>query len=156
MHTNVRQIETLYSAIANGDPDAVTACYADDAYFEDIAFQRHGRKEIHEMWRMVCHTKPMVAFWAVIADDQRGNGHWTADYMFDKTGTNPGRRVVNNLTSAFTFRNGLIVTHHDHCDAKAWARQAYSFPVAQLAGSVPPLRHVAAARKLGKFLKSHP
>jgi ketosteroid isomerase-like protein len=156
MHHNTHQIETLYAAIAKGDPDAAAACYADDSYFEDIAFRRHGRKAIHEMWRMVCHAKPMVTFGSAIADDQRGNGHWTADYMFGKTDTKPGRRVVNNTTSVFTFRDGLIVEHHDHCDAKAWARQAYPFPKSFFAGFVEPLRRFAAACKLKKFLKSHP
>ena|SRR5438105_3893418 len=155
MHLNAQRIETLYAAIAKGDPDAAIACYADDSYFEDIAFRRHSRKEIHQMWRMVCHAKPMVTFWSAVADDQRGNGHWTADYMFGKTDTNPGRRVVNNSTSAFTFHHGLIATHHDYCDAKAWARQAYTFPKSLLA-SVEPLRRFVASRKLQKFLKTHP
>lgn len=155
MHPNAQRIETLYTALANGDPDAVTACYADDAYFEDIAFRRHGREQIHEMWRLVCHAKPKVTFASATADDQRGSGRWTADYMFGKTGTKPGRRVVNNSTSVFTFRDGLIVEHRDHCDAMAWARQAFPFPVALILGSVAPLRRFAAARKLKKFLEAH-
>jgi ketosteroid isomerase-like protein len=158
MHHNAHQIETLYAAIAKGDADAAAACYADadDTYFEDIAFRRRGRKEIREMWCMVCHAKPMVTFGSAIADDQRGNGHWTADYMFGKTDKKPGRRVVNTTTSVFTFRDGLIVTHRDRCDAKAWARQAYPFPKSFLAGSIAPLRRLAAACKLRKFLKAHP
>jgi hypothetical protein len=111
------------------------------------------------MWRMVCHAKPLVTFGSVIADDQRGNGHWTADYMFGKTDKKPekpGRRVVNNSTSVFTFRGGLIVEHHDHCDAEAWARQAYPFPMSFVVGFLEPLRRFGAARKLRKFRESHP
>ena len=158
MHPNAQLIDTLYAAIAKGDPDAAAACYvdADDAYFEDIAFRRRGRKEIHEMWRMVCHAKPMVTFGSTIADDERGNGHWTADYMFGKTDEKPGRRVVNNTTSVFTFRNGRIVEHHDHCDAMAWARQAYPFPVSFLIGAIAPPRRIGAAGKLREFLKENP
>ena len=37
MHANAQRIETLYAAIAKGNPDAAIACYAEDAYFEDIA-----------------------------------------------------------------------------------------------------------------------
>jgi ketosteroid isomerase-like protein len=157
MHPNAQRIETLYAAIAKGDPDAAMACYAEDAYFEDIAFRCRRRKHIHEMWRMVCHAKPMVTFWSAVADDQRGNGHWTADYMFGKTDSKPGRRVVNNSTSAFTFRgDGLIIEHRDHCDAMAWARQAFPFPASLIVGSVGPLRRLAAAFKLKKFLHAHP
>jgi ketosteroid isomerase-like protein len=158
MHPNAHRIETLYAAIAKGDADAAAACYADahDTYFKDIAFRRQGRKKIHEMWRMVCHAKPLVTFGSVIADDQRGNGHWTADYMFGKTDEKPGRHVVNNTTSKFTFRNGLIVKHHDHCDAKAWARQAYPLPLSFFLGAIAPLRRFGAALKLYIFLRSHP
>jgi hypothetical protein len=108
------------------------------------------------MWRMVCHAKPLVTFGSVIADDQRGNGHWTADYMFGKTDEKPGRRVVNNTTSVFTFRGGRIVEHHDHCDPKAWARQAYPFPMSFLVGSIAPSRRFGAACKLKEFLKANP
>jgi len=117
MHPNAQLIETLYTAIANRDAGAIAACYADDATFEDIAFRRHGRKQIHEMWRLVCHAKPKVTFGPVSADDWKGTGRWNADYMFGATSTDPGRRVVNELTSEFTFRGGLIATHHDTCDA---------------------------------------
>jgi ketosteroid isomerase-like protein len=158
MHHNAHQIETLYAAIAQGDADAAAACYADaaDTYFEDIAFRCRSRKEIHEMWGMVCHAKPMVTFGSAIADDERGNGHWTADYMFGKTDSPPGRRVVNTTTSVFTFRGGLIVTHRDRCDPKAWARQAYPFPKSFFVGSIGPLRRLGAAGKLREFLKAHP
>jgi hypothetical protein len=76
--------------------------------------------------------------------------------MFGKIDNPPGRPVVNDSTSEFTFRGGFIATHHDRCDAKAWARQAYPFPKSFLAGSFAPLRRLAAACKLRKFLKAHP
>lgn len=156
MHPNAERIETLYRAIANHDPDAITACYTDDATFEDIAFRRHGREQIHQMWRLVCHAEPAVTSGPVSADDQKGTGQWKADYMFGKTATDPGRRIVNSLTSEFTFRDGLILTHHDSCDTVAWAKQAYPSPKWLIAAYVPPLRRLAAACKLRKFLKTHP
>jgi ketosteroid isomerase-like protein len=156
MHPNAQLIEKLYTAIMNHDAAAIAACYADDAIFEDIAFRRHGRKQIHEMWRLVCHARPAVTSGPVSADDQKGTGRWTADYMFGKTATDPGRRVVNSLTSEFTFRGGLIATHRDTCDPVAWAKQAYPFPKWLVAAYVPPLRRFAAARKLEKFLETQP
>jgi ketosteroid isomerase-like protein len=160
MHPNAEVIRRLYTAIANADPDAIIACYADDpaddAYFEDIAFQRHGRKEIHQMWRMVCHAKPKVTIVSATADDQKGSGSWKADYMFGRTDTDPGRHVINTITSTFTFRNGRIVEHRDDCDPMAWASQALAFPVSLAAGLIGPLRRRSAARKLDKFLQEHP
>jgi SnoaL-like domain len=156
MHPNAHRIETLYAAIAKHDPAAIAACYTDDATFEDIAFRRNGREQIHEMWRLVCHAKPKVTFGPVLADNQRGAGGWKADYMFGASDTDPGRRVVNSLSSEFTFSGGLIATHRDACDTVAWAKQAYPFPKWLVAAYVAPLRRLAAARKLKKFLETHP
>jgi limonene-1,2-epoxide hydrolase len=166
MHSNADVIRRLYTAIDNADPDAIMACYADDpaddAYFEDIAFQRRGRKEIHQMWRMVCHAKPNVKILSATADDQKGSGSWEADYMFGKTESatntdaNPGRHVINIIASTFTFRDGRIVRHSDHCDAMAWARQAFPFPLSVAMGLIGPLRRGGAALKLNKFLRAHP
>jgi ketosteroid isomerase-like protein len=160
MHPNAEVIRRLYTAIGNADPDAVMACYADDpvddTYFEDIAFRRHGRKQIHEMWRMVCHAEPKVTILSAAADDQKGSGSWEADYMFGRTDTDPGRHVINVITSTFTFRNGRIVGHRDDCDAMAWARQAFAFPKSLAVGLIGPLRRRGAARKLNDFLQAHP
>jgi hypothetical protein len=108
-----------------------------------------------EMWRYVCHGKPQVTFDsnAISADDQKGGGRWRVKYVFGKTDTKPGRPVDNAISSAFTFRDSLIVEHRDSCDAMAWARQALPFPSSVVVGSVAPLRRRMAALKLYKFSK---
>src|SRR4051794_32400839 len=116
MHPNARVIEKLYDGIRRGDLEAIAACYAEDATFEDIAFRRDGRERIMEMWRMVCHAKPTVTPGPVAADDHIGSGRWHACYWFGKTATKPGRQIDNTLSSTFTFRDGLIVEHRDCCD----------------------------------------
>src|ERR1044071_349835 len=92
-HPNAALVRTLYLAIQNADPRAIIACYADDAHFEDIAFQLDGKARILEMWQLVCHSKPRVTidFDSISADDRTGNGRWMATYMFGKTDTKPGR-----------------------------------------------------------------
>jgi ketosteroid isomerase-like protein len=154
-HPNARRIKSLYTAIQNADLTGIAACYDEHAYFQDIAFRRHGEKEIMEMWRYVCHGKPQVTFDpnAISADDRKGSGRWRAKYRFGKTDTKPGRPVDNAISSAFAFRNGLIVEHRDRCNAMAWARQALPFPVSLIAGTVAPLRRYMAALKLHKFSK---
>jgi ketosteroid isomerase-like protein len=155
-HPNARLIATLYTAIQNADPKAIIACYADDAYFEDIAFQLHGKACILDMWRLVCHGKPKVTidFDSISGDAQKGNGRWMATYRFGKTPTKPGRPVDNTLSSEFVFRDGLIASHHDRCHAMAWAVQAIVFPISLLVGSIAPLRRSLATRRLKKFVKN--
>jgi ketosteroid isomerase-like protein len=152
IHSNAQLIEKLYSALRDGDPSAAATCYAHDAKFQDIAFRLQGRERIHQMWRLVCHGNVAVTFASIVADDQTGGGHWVASYSFGKSATKPGRPVVNKTTSEFIFRNGLITSHRDRCDAKAWAAQAYPFPINLLAGSIGPLRRYMAHRKLHRFV----
>ena len=136
-HPNVVMIERLYTAIQNGDLTMIAACYDEDAYFEDIAFRRYGKKQIMEMWRYVCHGQPQVTFDSreISANDRTGTGRWKAHYLFGKTNKSPGRPVDNAISSEFAFRNGLIVEHRDRCDAMAWARQALPPPFSLIAGS---------------------
>ena len=152
-HPNAARIGTLYAAIRDGDLTAIAACYDEQAYFQDIAFRRRGRRKIMEMWRYVCHGKPEVSFDGdgIVADDRTGSGHWRVKYMFGKTDSRSGRWVDNSVSSTFVFRDGLIAEHRDWCDAMAWARQALPFPLSLAAGSISPLRRGMAALKLHKF-----
>jgi hypothetical protein len=154
-HPNALRIVGLYTAIQNFDLMTIASCYDDHAYFQDIAFRRDGKKAIMEMWRYVCNGKPQVTFDAnsISANDRNGGGCWRVKYVFGKTDTKPGRPVDNAISSAFTFRDGLIVKHCDSCDARAWASQALSFPFSVIVGSVAPLRRCMAALKLYKFSK---
>jgi hypothetical protein len=42
------------------------------------------------------------------------------DYTFSST----GRKVHNVIQSRFQFLDGVIIEHHDFCDARAWAATA--------------------------------
>jgi len=119
-----------------------------DAHFEDIAFRLKGRERIRQMWQFVCSRDVQVSFDSIVADDRQGTGHWVASYIF----TDTGRPVVNDITSQFTFRDGLIQAHKDRCDALAWARQAFPFPASLLVGLIGPLRRRKAAQKLAAFV----
>jgi ketosteroid isomerase-like protein len=153
-HPNVDLIERLYTAIQRADPKAIAACYAEDAYFEDIAFRLRDRVRILEMWELVCHAKPTVTFdpGLIAADDRKGRGCWRAKYCYGRTDTNPGRPVDNTLASEFTFRDRLIVDHRDCCDPMVWARMAFPFPKYLVAGSLAPLRRYIARQRLEAFL----
>jgi hypothetical protein len=153
-HPNARLIETLYRAIQGAQPEAIIACYASDAKFEDIAFRLQGRDEILGMWRLVCHGRPKVTidFDSISADGTKGQGRWMATYMFGKTAAKPGRKVDNTLTSEFAFREGLIVEHHDRCHPVAWAVQALPCPLGCIIGPIAPLRRTLAKLRLKKFL----
>jgi hypothetical protein len=150
MHPNARLIATLYASLRDNQPNAAAACYAEDAYFEDIAFRLDSRERILQMWRLVCSRNVGVTFDSVVADDQQGSANWVARYTFAET----GRKVTNPTTAQFAFRDGLIVNHVDWCDAMAWATQAYPFPRNLAAGLIGPLRRYVARKKLKQFIEN--
>lgn len=152
MQSNSRVIEALFSALSKGEIANVTACYAPDARFEDIAFNLEGRDNIRQMWRLVCSRNVKFQLKSVEADGSQCQAKWIADYIFSDT----GRRVVNPIRSTFLFRDGRIVDQLDQCSALAWAKQAYGFPKSLVAGLVTPLRRRAARKKLDAFIRDHP
>lgn len=150
-------IEALYAAFQRLDGEAMQACYAEDAGFDDEAFSLQGRREIGGMWRMLCDatkSRPDAkAHWrlAVSAVTDR-SAHWEADYLFSAT----GRTVHNVIDAEFEFdTQGLIRRQRDRFDFWRWSRQALGTP-GLLLGWTPMLRNkvrATAAANLRKFLE---
>ncbi len=122
MHPNARLIESFYQAFQRGDAEAMAACYADDVQFSDPAFQDLHGVAAGDMWRMLLSRSKdlQLVFDGIEADDNSGKAHWVATYTFSQT----GRKVVNDISASFTFRDGKIVKHVDSFDLWKWARQA--------------------------------
>jgi SnoaL-like domain len=148
-HSNAELIGVLYTALRNADANSAASCYTVDASFRDIAFQLKGRDSIRQMWRLVCSRHVKVSFDSISADDRSGSGHWTASYTFTET----NRKIDNDISSNFIFRDGLILNHVDRCSAMAWASQAYPFPKSVLAGLFGPLRRWKARKLLNEFIR---
>lgn len=144
MHPNAELVTRFYEAFQRRDGAAMAACYAPDATFSDPVFQGLRGTEPGAMWQMLTEQgKDLeIVFGDVQADDQRGRAHWEATYTFSVT----GRRVVNIIDAAFTFRDGKIATHVDSFDLYRWTRMALG-PAGVLLGWSPlvqgPLRRKA-------------
>ena len=155
---NKASIERLYAAFARLDGQAMQACYAENARFDDEAFSLQGRRQVGGMWRMLCEATQTkgLAHWKldvsdIRAADGRGAAHWEAHYLFSVT----GRRVHNIIDAEFEFdANGLIVKHRDRFDFWRWSRQALGTP-GVLLGWTPFLRakvRAQAASNLQRYL----
>jgi ketosteroid isomerase-like protein len=121
-HPNTELIERFYTAFQRRDAATMIACYADDVVFSDPAFGELHGGEVRDMWRMLTAGAQdfSLTFDSVSADDQTGQAHWEAGYLFSQT----GRPVVNRIDARFAFRDGLIVEHRDSFDLWLWMRQA--------------------------------
>ena len=147
-------IEKFYAAFARLDSDAMQACYAPNAHFEDEVFTLDGPFQIGGMWRMLCEaTKAKgLAHWKLeVSQVTERSAHWDAHYLFSAT----GRSVLNKIDAEFEFDSlGLIVKHRDRFDFWAWSRQALGTP-GLLLGWSPFLRNkvrAQAASNLKRFL----
>jgi hypothetical protein len=147
MHPNAKLIERLYRALDRHDSETMAACYHPKARFRDIAFALDRQTDIADMWRMICTTDISAKFEIVSADEQSGAAKLVDEYTFSDT----HRRVRNVIESRFTFQGGLIYTHEDTCDPKAWAAAALGGVTGFLAGRSRFMRAFAAWMKLRRF-----
>lgn len=122
MNQHEQLIEKFYTSFQKLDAAGMTSCYHDDILFFDPVFQDlHGDKA-KAMWKMLCASARgfSLTFRKVKADDEYGSCNWQASYIFSGT----GRKVVNNISARFRFRDGLIIEHMDDFDLWKWSRQA--------------------------------
>ena len=151
-------IERFYAAFARLDGDAMQACYAEDASFDDEAFSLRGRTQVGGMWRMLCsatRAKGADVWQLEVRDITDRSAHWEAHYRFSATG-----RMVHNIIEADIQcgPDGLIQRHRDSFDFWRWSRQALGTP-GLLLGWTPFLRakvRATAAGNLQKFLAAPP
>lgn len=130
-------IERLYAALEAGDGDAMAACYAPAATFEDPAFGRLEGAEIGAMWRMLTSRSTGVAVELRdrSTDGEVGAANWIATYRFGPK----QRPVVNDVHASYRFdADGLIAEHVDRFDLARWGAQAMG-PVQGLLGRTPLL-----------------
>jgi ketosteroid isomerase-like protein len=130
-HPHAELIERFYTAFNALDGAAMAACYAPDIHFSDPVFQDLHGPEAGAMWVMLTGRAKDLKI-ELVAHDERGSAHWLADYTFAAT----GREVHNDVHAEFTFRDGLIHTHHDRFSFYGWARQALG-PAGLLLGWTP-------------------
>ena len=149
-------IERFYAAFARLDGEAMQACYAPDAQFDDEAFSLRGAQQIGGMWRMLTSatkSKPAsLAHWRIdVSQVSDHSAHWEAHYLFSAT----GRTVINRIDASFEFdAQGLITRHRDRFDFWRWSRQALGAP-GWLLGWSPMLKQkvrATAAGNLQRFL----
>jgi len=139
---NEQLIERFYTAFDRHDGDAMAACYAPSARFDDPVFPGLKDGEPGDMWRMLTSRAAdlKIELREHEASDSSGSAHWIATYTFTQT----GRNVVNDVQATFRFRDGLIVEHHDEFSFHTWSRQALGAP-GLLLGWTPIIRN--ATRK---------
>ncbi len=135
-------IRRFYEAFARLDGEAMQACYAAEAQFDDEVFSLQGAAQIGGMWRMLCGAtrgnEAARAHWKLdVSNITASSAQWEAHYLLGAS----GRRVHNRIDARFEFDGqGLITRHRDRFDFWAWSRQALG-TTGWLLGWTPMLRN---------------
>jgi hypothetical protein len=152
MERNRALLEHFFTSLAHRNHEAMAACYAPEARFDDIAFHLCDSKKIHAMWHMITKSDLCMTYRVESCGARDAVVCWDARYTF----TDTGRRVHNELRSAFTLQDGLIIKQYDHSDAWRWCLQALGPIKGPPAWLFSGLRESRAEEKLKDFIDRHP
>ena len=124
MNPNEQLIEEFYAALATHNVKTMSSCYHPDIQYQDPVFGVLKGKDVTDMWHMLIelsngHLK--IEFSHVTANEVIGYADCVASYLFSQT----NRPVINDVHSAFEFKDGLIVRQIDTFDMWKWSRQAF-------------------------------
>jgi len=123
--TNKEIINSFYEGFARGDYSTMGSHYHEDVTFEDPAFGKLQGEKAAKMWEMLLtSSSPKITFSDVSTQGDTGSARWQAIYSFGPQ----KRKVVNNISAAFTFKDGKIIDHKDSFDLWKWSRQALGIP----------------------------
>lgn len=121
--SNEELITHFYQSFSQGNADGMVACYHDDIVFKDPAFGTLEGDKAKAMWRMLMSrsdSAPEIQFSNISADAKFGRANWIAKYNYGPK----KRKIVNNVTALFEFKDGKIIKHTDDFDLWKWSQQA--------------------------------
>ena len=142
-HTQL--IENFYTAFAQRDSAAMTACYHPDVTFSDPVFANLKGWRAAAMWRMLCERGKdlRIEFRDVQADATSGGATWEAWYTFSAS----GKSVHNKVKARFEFADDKILKHTDDFDLTTWMGMALGTP-GKLLGWLPPMQNAVRKKAL--------
>jgi limonene-1,2-epoxide hydrolase len=120
---NEETIKQFYRSFSDDNTNGMVACYHDDIVFKDPAFRTLEGNKSKAMWQMLMSrsdSAPEIQFSNISADAQYGKANCIAKYNYGPK----KRKVVNNVTALFEFKDGKIIKHTDDFDLWKWSQQA--------------------------------
>ncbi len=120
--TNKQLIINFYEAFINADAEKMIVNYHDEIIFEDPAFGKLKGVDAKNMWKMLlARNKDIkVTFSNVEVNDNFGAANWKAVYFYGLQ----KRKVINNISATFQFKDNKIIKHTDVFSMWKWSKQA--------------------------------
>ena len=146
--------DKLYNAFAKHDSATMTELYAESEapVFSDPIFQNLNTREVRGMWQMLVAAGHdlTLSYQIESSTETQAIVAWRAEYTYSGT----GNKVVNEVRSTLTIRDGKIVAQRDDFDLCRWTRQALGMVKGTLACTFPGSLRSQARGKLDQFLAS--
>lgn len=124
---NTELIKKFYTAFSKGNSKEMTECYHKDVVFKDPVFGEISGERANKMWEMLMSQKnesTTVSFDNINSSEDIGSANWVAKYVYgDKQ-----RKVTNEVSAQFKFKDGKIIEHVDTFDLWKWTKQALGAP----------------------------
>ena len=120
---NKELLQKFYNSFSEGNAKGMIDCYHEDITFHDPAFGTLRGKRAKAMWEMLLSkkdSKASLAYKILEVNDKHAKVNWTAHYKYGPK----KRKVVNNVTANFEFKEAKILKHTDDFNLWAWSKQA--------------------------------
>ncbi len=123
--SNKEIIQQFYQSFKDGNATGMTECYHDKITFEDPAFGVLHGEDAKDMWHMLLSgEKAIIEFSNIEESGSTGAANWRAEYNFGPQ----KRKVINEVSANFEFKDGKIINHKDEFNMWKWSRQALGLP----------------------------
>lgn len=136
---NKALMNKFYTSFIKKDSKAMGECYHSDIVFKDPVFGTLKGDRACRMWQMLLtYKKEDLKISYDIADvtDEKGKVNWVAEYHFGEK----YRKVINNVSGEFKFKDGKIIEHIDTFNMWKWSKQAMG-TVGYLIGWTPFMKN---------------
>lgn len=122
---NKQLITNFYESFQQANAEGMVACYHNDIEFEDPAFGKLNGDNAKNMWKMLLsrNSNIDITFFNVQTTENKGTANWKAVYFYGPQ----KRKVINNISASFEFKDGKIIKHTDVFSMWKWSKQALGF-----------------------------
>ena len=116
-------LQKFYNSFSEGNAKGMIDCYHENITFHDPAFGTLRGKRAKAMWELLLSKKDnnaSLCYKILEVNDKHAKVNWTAHYKYGPK----KRKVVNNVTANFEFKEAKILKHTDDFNLWTWSKQA--------------------------------
>ena len=115
-------LNEFFIAFTNHDVETMLSYYHKDIIYDDIGFGKQKGENAKAVWYFLLgkvDKNAVITFSNIQITKNKGQVNWTTKYTFGK------RKIINQVTATFHFKDGKIIYHKDDYSLWKWSQQAF-------------------------------